>query len=331
MESKEAPKASSKLRTWQHLNQRKRPTEYEVVSVNTHWTDNYWEHPFRSMHEGIAVNQWYVKNRVQSPLKIDDWQVFRDPDEVIYRSYTTLQDAQENYVTGLLERFAAEKRDGDLQTSWVATLAKLYTPMRYLFSGLQMASAYLTQIMPGSTLFNCAAFQTGDQLRWLSHVSYRTAELGKTHPLAGFGKREREIWENDPAWQGFRELVEKMLVAYDVGEAVVALQIVTKLAVDEACLRQFAVSARRNNDQLLALMNEAALVDSDRSRRWTRAFIELALKNPANRAVLARWLETWVPLGERAVDRFCAALPDNPDAAANAKRSMAEFRTQIGL
>jgi toluene monooxygenase system protein E len=325
-----APK-SGKVRTWHHLNTRRRPTEYEIVSVMTHWTDNYWDHPFKSMNQGIPLNRWYIKNRTESPLQVEDWQAFRDPDEVIYRTYTTLQDSQENYVTGLLERFANERRDAELETSWIAALAKLYAPLRYMFHGLQMASGYLTQIAPGSTFFNCAAFQSGDQLRWLSHTAYRTRELAKRFPLSGFGEREREIWEQDPAWQGLRELLERTLVAYDVGEAIVALQIVTKPAFDEACLRQLAVSARRNGDQLLALMNEAALVDSERSRRWTKALVEHILGNPRNRAVMARWIDTWVPIAERAIDGYCMVLPDNPDASAKAKRATAEYRAQLGF
>ena len=75
---------AAKLRTWHHLaTQRRRPSEYEIVSTNAHWTNDVWEHPFRSLNPGIAVNQWYVRNRVESTLRSADWSAFRDPDEII--------------------------------------------------------------------------------------------------------------------------------------------------------------------------------------------------------------------------------------------------------
>jgi len=41
-------------------------------------------------------------------------------------------------------------------------------------------------------------------------------------------------------------------------------------------------------------------------------------------------LATWVPLGERAIDAFCAELPGGAAAAAQAKAATRAFRTDIG-
>jgi toluene monooxygenase system protein E len=325
-------KPPAKLRTWHHLSgQRRRPSEYEIVSTNAHWTDDYWEHPFKSLNPEIAVNQWYVRNRVQSPLRSDDWSAFRDPDEVIYRTYTILQDAQENYVDGLLSRFEDERHDETLAPEWRRVLASLYTPSRYLLHSMQMASTYFCQMAPSTTIGHAAAFQAADQLRWVSHVAYRTRQLADRNPAAGFAADERKQWEELPAWQGFRELAERTLVAYDFGETFVALQLVMKPAVDEALFRELGVSARRSNDMLLALLNDAALRDSDRSRRWTAAFVAHCLKNPDNRAVFQRWIAKWAPFGDRAIEAFCGALPENPEGADRAKKAAAAFRTSVGL
>ena len=327
-----ASKPAAKLRTWHHLSgQRRRPSEYEIVSTQAHWTNDDWEHPFKSLNPGIPVNQWYVRNRVRSALRSNDWGAFRDPDEVVYRTYTTLQDAQENYVEGLLARFEQESHDETLPAGWLATLAALYTPSRYLLHSLQMASTYFCQMAPATTIGHAAAFQAGDQLRWLSHVAYRTRELADHHPKAGFAAEERTHWEKDPAWQGFRELAERMLVAYDFGECFVALQLVTKPAVDEAVFRELGTSARRSGDLLLALLNDAALRDSERSRRWTAAFVAHCLEEPANRDVITGWLAHWAPLGNRAIDAYCAALPENPEGAERAKAAASSFRSSLGF
>lgn len=212
----------------------------------------------------------------------------------------------------------------------MTTLAQLYTPGRYLLHTVQMASSYLVHIPPASTIGNCAAFQAADAFRWVSRTAYRTKELALAHADGGFGETERRMWEELPAWQGFRELMEKALVAYDWAEAFISLNVIAKPAIDEAWLRQFAVSARRSGDTLLALLADAALRDSERHRRWTAALVEMMLL-AGNEDVLQSWVAKWIPLGEAAVSAFCAELPENPEATATALERLRAFRSQLGF
>ena len=327
----EAPTPLRPLKTWSHLaGQRRRPSEYEIVSTNLLWhtreSDQLWE----VGGPESFMTDWYTRYRENSPVRHEDWNIFRDPDELVYRTYNILQDGQETYVDGLLEQYSGEEHDASLPGGWVTTLARLYTPGRYLLHTVQMASSYLVHIPPTSTIGNCAAFQAADALRWVSRTAYRTKELSLAHSDAGFGETERRMWEELPAWQGFRELMEKALVAYDWAEAFLALNVVAKPAIDEAWLRQLSVSARRSGDLLLALLADAALRDSERSRRWTAGLIEMMLL-AGNQEVLEGWLGRWVPLGEAAVTAFCADLPENSEAADTAVERMRGFRSQLGF
>lgn len=318
------------LKTWSHLaGQRRRPSEYEIVSTNLLWHTRNPGEPWDVDPEGF-MSDWYRRYRNASPVHHDDWNAFRDPDELVYRTYNILQDGQEAYVDGLLEQYSGEEHDTSLSPAWTNVLATLYTPGRYLMHTVQMASAYLVHIPPASTIGNCAAFQAADAFRWVSRIAYRTKELALAHPDAGFGEGERRQWEQNPAWQGFRELMERALVAYDWAEAFLALNVVAKPAIDEAYLRQFAVSARRSGDTLLALLADAALRDSERSRSWTAALAEMMLL-AGNQDVLQGWLAKWAPLGEQAVRQFCAELPENPEATEAALERTRAFRTQLGF
>ena len=321
---------SKPLRTWSHLaGQRRRPSEYEIVSTDLLWsTDDAM--PW-ALSPDIDMNKWYVKYRNESPLHHDDWDAFRDPDELVYRSYNVMQDGQETYVDGLLADYAGNAHDAGLGADWVAALARLYTPARYPLHCLQMGAAYLVQIVPASTIENCAMFQCADQLRWVSRIAYRTRELANAWPDAGFVEGERGVWEGDPCWQGFRELLERALVAYDWAEHFVALNLVAKPAFDEAFLRQLGRSARRNGDALLAQLLDAQWSDSERARRWTTALVDFARRREGNDSVLADWLAEWTPLGDAAIDAYCAALPDNPEAAETAKAAARTFRAGLGF
>lgn len=319
------------LKTWSALaGNRKRPSEYEVVSYKLHYRTRNPEAPYEQ-DPNTYMNQWYIRNVVRSPLQHPDWDSFRDPDQVTYRAYTTMQDGQEQFVDELLSDHAANQHDLSLNTGCIDRLEKLYTPGRYLMATLQMASAYLVQIAPASTVTNCAVFQEGDSFRWLSRIAYRTKELANQFPDRGFARDERKQWETAPAWQGFRKLMEHVLVAYDWGESFCALNMVAMRAIDEAFVRQFSKAARANGDNLTAMLVDNHMKDCERSRRWTAALVKTALERAENKEVFARWLEKWVPLGNEAIDAFCSALPNGDKAATDAKAASAQFRKNLGF
>lgn len=320
------------LKTWSHLAARRRkPSEYEVVSVALHYNDRPGSDAPYELDPNLFMNRWYVEHRNNSPLKHADWNSFRDPDEQIYRTYCLMQDGQETYVHGLFAQFNEREHDKALTPQWAGTLARLYTPARYLFHTVQMASAYIAQLCPASTIENCASFQAMDAFRWLSHTAYRTKELSATFPDKGLGNDERNYWEQDPAWQGFRELMEKTLIAYDWAESFTALNLVAKPAIEEAVLRQLGNVGRRQGDLVLSLLADAQLTDAARHRRWAAALVKKALETEGNVDVLRGWTAKWTPLADAAIDAYCAALPDAASAAESAKQATASFRQSLGL
>lgn len=318
-------------KTWSHLAARRRkPSEYEIVSANLHYNDRDPNSPYE-LDPDMFMNRWYKKNTFATALKHEDWNAFRDPDEVVYRTYNLMQDGQETYVFSLFDQFNQREHDKALDPRWAGTLARLYTPARYLFHTLQMASAYVGQVSPASTLTNCNYFQMADSLRWVSHTAYRTRELSLAFPDKGFARDERSYWEEDPAWQGFRELMERALTVWDWGEAITVLSLVVKPAVEEAVLRRLGEAGRHNGDTLLGLVTDAQLIDVARHRRWTAAFVAMAAQTPGNLEQMRTWIAHWEPLADRAIEAYCNALPDVPDAAAAAKAATRDLRRGLGL
>ena len=325
------PEVLKPLKTWSHLaSRRRKPSEYEIVSTNLHFTTDNPDAPFE-LDPNLAMAQWFKQYRNASPLKHPDWNAFRDPDEIVYRTYNMLQDGQETYVQGLLDQFSARGHDAMLERTWAGTLARLYAPARYLFHTLQMGSAYLAQMAPASTISNCATYQTADSLRWLTHTAYRTKELSKTFDDVGFGERERGYWENDKAWQGWRRAVETALVAWDWAESFTALNLVIRPAVEETVLRGLGEAARHNGDTLLGLLTDAQLLDTQRHRRWASALVQMSLEQPGNREVLSAWLAKWSPVAENAIDAYAAAVTDVPDLGERATNAVRQFAQELGL
>lgn len=320
------------MKTWSKLAKNKRrPSEYEIVSTNLQTRVRHRDQAYElSPAPDLAMNEWYRKNVFDSPLRSDDWEEFRDPDQLIYRIYTRNQDVQEDYIDGLLDDHNEIEHDKGLRPEWLDCLESQYTPRRYVQSALQMCAAYLLQIAPASTLVTAAGFQEGDEFRWLSRVAYRTRELQLTHGERGFAKNERKHWEQGLAFQGLRELLEKVLITYDWGEAFVALNLIAKPAADET-LRELGLAARHSDDHLTALLVDNQMRDSDRSRRWSAAVVEFCADQHDNNAVIHGWIEKWMPLAKQAISTYCAALPDGEASASAACKRIEAFHRSLAI
>ena len=82
---------------------------------------------------------------------------------------------------------------------------------------------------------------------------------------------------------------------------------------------------------LLGLITDAELIDSTRHRRWVSAFVRMALETPGNLEIIRNWIAKWEPLADKAIDVYCAQLPDVADAAVSARAATREFRHSLGL
>ena len=88
--------STRKLRTWSRFGQLRRvPSEYEIVTHDTNYTTRKERTSALEVNPTSPVNMWYLTYRDRSPLTAEDWHGFRDPDELTYRKYVTMQDEQE--------------------------------------------------------------------------------------------------------------------------------------------------------------------------------------------------------------------------------------------
>jgi len=327
--------AKNRLHTWSALGELGRtPTEYEIV---THAMNHTTTRPLPlEMGPDTFGNRFLREHRDGVGLTVDDWNGFRDPDEMTYRKYNRVQDEAETFVDRVLEEYADRRQaDLDLTPQWLDGLEALLTPQRFPVHGLQMTAAYLAQIAPSSYIGNAASFQTGDELRRVQRLAYRTKQLQLAHPTRDFGKKDRERWEGDRGWQGARRAIERTFAARDWDEAFVALNLVVKPAFDAVFLAGLAALARRHGDDVDALLLENLAADSQRSGRWSRALARFAVaRRPENRAVLLRHFAAWRPLGEELIadgSALLAKLARGGDFGTAARGALDELARDAGL
>jgi hypothetical protein len=314
------------LKTYWHLAARQRkPTRYEVGSTRLHY------YVGRGFEVNVPASGWYQRYQQQSPLQAPDWEQFSDPRQTDYAAYVRLQAGQEAYVEGVLRSIEESAYDSELTPAARALLDRVVVPLRYVFHGFQMIAAYVGQMAPASRITIAALLQAADESRRIQRIAYRTAQLQQLTP--DFGAEGRARWEGDPAWQPLRELVERMLVTYDWGEAFTALNLCAKPLLDDLFMVQLPTVARAHQDYLLGQVFSSLARDCEWHSRWAAALVRVALQGrPDNSAVFAGWIERWAPRAERAASALATALgPDGATLVGASRTRALAFRQQLEL
>ena len=237
---------TAQKRTYWHLTDLgRKPTDYDIATSRLH----YWT--ARGFEVKVPVSEWYKRYQRGSDLRCRDWEQWGDPRQTTYTTYTTMQRAREAFVSGLLDSIS-DDYDRGLSSQWVAVLDRVLAPLRYPVHGLQMVAAYIGKMAPSTHITIAVTFQAADEMRRVQRIAYRMRQLQITHPE--FGSKARQTWQDDPIWQPLREVIETLLVTWDWGEALVALQFVLKPAFDELFMTQFGRLARAAGDDVLGRM-----------------------------------------------------------------------------
>jgi toluene monooxygenase system protein E len=115
-------------------------------------------------------------------------------------------------------------------------------------------------------------------------------------------------------WQPLREVVEKLLIAYDWAESFVGLNLVLKPLIDEVFMKHLSDLALREDDYLLGQIFYSLNEDCQWHRQWTESLVRMAIEdNVRNRDTIQSWINRWHPLAARAAHTFVTLLEDTLD------------------
>jgi toluene monooxygenase system protein E len=292
-------------KTWSLWEERRVPTEYEVVTHRFHYHFRRQPAPFE-LSPSWKLNQWYLRYREGSTFNVDDWEKFRDPYALTYRRYVETRQQREVYLDNLLDEFEARGHYRTLSAAYLDFLRDYYFPSRFSGHALQMTSAYIAQMAPSSYITNPFHFQTGDEMRRIQRTAYLAKAIAVDTGRDDLADSQltRTTWETHPAWQPLRELIERHLVLYDWGEAFAVRNLVVKPAYDYLINEVLQRVARQHGDELLALLHDDFLrYDSRYSHDVTVALCRYAIERKPE---LTEWLRQrvaeWEPLAQRAID-----------------------------
>ena len=283
----------SPRKTYWHLAAAKRlPSDYEIA------TSRLLYHVDRG---GFAVDlptsAFHARHQLGSALVSDRWDDFVDPRATTYSKYVDLQRDAESHVNRLFAAMEDGAYERGLAPGWLDRLGRILSPLRFLCHGLQMTAAYVGQMAPSGRVAVAALFQCGDEIRRIQRLAMRVAQIARTRPE--IVEAGQSLWQTDPAWQPLRRAAEKLLVTYDWGEALVALNVCLKPVVDDVFLIGLAGLADEAGDHLDGQVLRSLFDDCLWHRAWTDALLGLAYAgNVANQDAVRRWIDAWAPIGE---------------------------------
>jgi toluene monooxygenase system protein E len=310
------------LKTYSHLaGQRRMPSEYEVV------TSQLLYHPAKGFEVVVPAGAWYQRYQREARLGCSDWEQFQDPRQTTYAAYTALQSKQETHLAGVLHSWEGAEHDPALAAASRQTFARVMGPLRFPLHGFQMIAAYVGQMAPSGRIAVAALFQSADELRRVHQIAYHMAQLGLTQ------EQSRADWQSGAAWQPLRRAVERALVAYDWGEALVALDLCLKPLCEQLFCAELARLARQRQDFLLGEMLGSFEEDGRWHRSWSGALVQLAVSDrPENAAVLQDWVGHWYPAARAAALSVAELLDgDGPRAFARAENDVRQWLASLGL
>jgi toluene monooxygenase system protein E len=302
------------LRTYSHLGSGKIPSEYEIVSTRLLY------YPARGFETNVPLSAWYERHQRGGQLRCADWEIFADPRETTYASYTAQAARHEQHLDAVASSAVAGGHDGALTADWLQLIDGTLSPLRFVWHGFQMIAAYVGQMAPSGRITLVALFQAGDEMRRIHRIAQRMTVLQDQRP--SFGAQARADWQQGPAWQPLRSVIEHALVAYDWGEAFAALALCIKPVIDHLVLGELGAQARQRGDYVLGESLASFAEDVRWHAAWAAQLVKVAAEDrggadgAGNQAALASWVGRWLPPAFTAAQSLAPLLGPGGDAAA---------------
>jgi hypothetical protein len=128
-------------------------------------------------------------------------------------------------------------------------------------------------------------------------------------PIVQLDALGREIWQQSPSFQPLRQLVERLLVTYDWGQALLVLNGVLKPIFDRLWFEHLVGVAERHHDEVLEKTLSSLGDDARWHEAWFCELAQLALASDAGNAAAAEQVVgEWRPSATRAIQSLLPAF-----------------------
>ena len=278
----------------------RRATKYEDVTVDVQpdperYLTQGWILGWANGDIGFDAN-W-------TKAKSSDWHGYRDPNEEWERTIYINNSNSVRQITQSIENAKSESVFEDWDKSWLPILARHMSAFAHADHGLGMYVFMPAQRAGMSNMHNNAiAVNCMHKLRTSQDILLYNMELEEIFGEDHFdGDVHKNVWLEDPSWQGARENVERIMNAKDWVETTFAANIVFEPLVSELFRSRFLMRfAPAHGDYLTpTIIGVSEREFNDRDLRYTVAMMKNFIEDPetgeANKQLMEGWLAEWTP------------------------------------
>ena len=288
---------------------KRRLTEYEEVTRLLQWHE-----PYHIDGNRPSLTVWTDNSTV---LSCSDWDAYRTPDKLYYRTYTTRQARAGRSVATAFDFADKDRQLASVDPARVALMREVVGALQYPDWGLCVSHQNTTRFALSSWIAGATSFMMFDELRHAQMYGRLALAYGEHHD--GFDD-QRPAWMETPRFQPTRRLVEEVMATLDWGKAIIFGDLFFEPLNTAAAHTLLITGSLAAGDGLTPFVCSSIEDDKVRHRESTAAFLRLVCQDEiygaANRDLIGDWASELLP---RAVDAAYTLLGDHDPGTALAE------------
>jgi hypothetical protein len=302
---------------------KRRLTEYEEVTRLLQWHE-----PFHIDGGRPSLTVWTANS---TTLSCSDWEAYRSPDKLYYRTYTTRQARAGRSVATAFGFAEKDKQLASVDPTRVTLMRNVVGALQYPDWGLCVSHQNTTRFALSSWIAGATSFMMFDELRHAQMYGRLALAYGEHHE--GFDD-QRPAWMEAPRFQPTRRLVEEVMATLDWGKAIIFGDLLFEPLNTAAAHALLTTGSLAGGDGLTPFVCSSIEDDKVRHRESAAAFMRLVCEDeaygPANRDLIGDWVAELLP---RAVTAARTLLGDDgpPDALEEATTWLAAQLETVGI
>ena len=281
----------------------KRLSEYEEL---TRWTQ--WEAPFYFNGPGPNLQVWSDDSTV---LQAGDWNAYRTPDKLYFRTYATKQSRAGRAVETAFDFARKDVQLADIDPARVAHLQAVLGPLQYADWGLCVVHQQTTRFALSSWIAGATCFMMFDDLRHAQLYGRLAIAYGEHHD--GFDN-PRPAWMEQERFQPTRRIVEELLATLDWGKAIVLADLIFEPLNTAAAHALLTAGSLAAGDGLTPFVCRSIEEDKQRHRASAAEFLKLVCTDEQfaaiNRELVNSWVEDLLPRAYAAASTLAGPSAD---------------------
>jgi hypothetical protein len=266
----------------------RRLNEYEEVTQLLQWHS-----PFHISGDRPSHKVWSDDS---TELRCTDWEAYRTPDKLYYRTYTTRQARAGRTMATAFEFAETDKQLAAVDPARVELLRNVIGPLQYPDWGLCVTHQQTTRFALSSWIAGATSFMMFDELRHAQLYGRLALAYGELHD--GFDD-PRPAWMESLRFQPTRRIIEEIMATLDWAKAIVLADLVVEPLHTAASHSLLTAGSLAAGDGLTPFVCRSIEDDKLRHRESAVAFLRLLCDDEThgdhNRALISEWVADLLP------------------------------------